>query len=120
MSYSSGRILLSSQREGQVSRFRAWVIIIVPLFSVGFVAFYETACHSALLRSRTCERCSWSPMPPTSISRRPVPIAQWIELLRPKEQICVRIAVGVPTDHSSFMAFSRLRAIKAKSARSPS
>ena len=36
MSYSSGRILLSSQREGRVSRFRAWVILVVPLFAILF------------------------------------------------------------------------------------
>jgi rod shape-determining protein MreD len=36
MSYSNGRILLSSQREGQVSRFRAWVLFAVPLAAIGF------------------------------------------------------------------------------------
>jgi len=37
MSYSSSdRILLSSQREGQVSRFRAWVLVVVPLFAILF------------------------------------------------------------------------------------
>lgn len=36
MSYSSGRILLSSQREGQISRFRAWVMLVVPLFAILF------------------------------------------------------------------------------------
>jgi len=34
MSYSNSRILLSSQREGQVSRFRAWVIAVVPLLAI--------------------------------------------------------------------------------------
>jgi len=36
MSYSSGRILLSSQRESQTSRFRAWVLLVVPLFAILF------------------------------------------------------------------------------------
>lgn len=36
MSYESGRILLSSQREGQVSRFRAWVLFAVPLAAILF------------------------------------------------------------------------------------
>jgi rod shape-determining protein MreD len=36
MNYSDGRILLSSQREGQVSRFRAWVQFAVPLAAIGF------------------------------------------------------------------------------------
>jgi rod shape-determining protein MreD len=36
MSYSSERILLSTQREGQVSRFRAWVLLAVPLAAVLF------------------------------------------------------------------------------------
>lgn len=39
MSYSSGRILLSSQREGQVSRFRAWVIVVVPLAAILFQVY---------------------------------------------------------------------------------
>jgi rod shape-determining protein MreD len=39
MSYSSGRILLSSQREGQVSRFRAWVMIAVPLAAILFQVY---------------------------------------------------------------------------------
>ena len=39
MSYSSGRILLSSQREGQVSRVRAWVIVAVPLAAVLFQVY---------------------------------------------------------------------------------
>jgi rod shape-determining protein MreD len=36
MSYSNSRILLSSQREGQISRFRAWVLFAVPLAAIGF------------------------------------------------------------------------------------
>jgi rod shape-determining protein MreD len=39
MSYSSSRILLSSQREGQVSRFRAWVLIQVPLLAILFQVY---------------------------------------------------------------------------------
>jgi rod shape-determining protein MreD len=39
MSYSSGRILLSSQREGQVSRFRAWVMVVVPLAAILFQVY---------------------------------------------------------------------------------
>ena len=42
MSYDSGRILLNSQREGQVSRFRFWVMlaVYVPLF-FQFLGFLE-------------------------------------------------------------------------------
>jgi rod shape-determining protein MreD len=36
MSYPGGRILLSSQRESQVSRFRAWVLLLVPLAAILF------------------------------------------------------------------------------------
>ena len=36
MSYSGGRILLSSQRESQVSRFRVWVTILIPLLAILF------------------------------------------------------------------------------------
>jgi len=36
MSYTHDRILLSSQREGQVSRFRAWVMLAVPLAAILF------------------------------------------------------------------------------------
>jgi rod shape-determining protein MreD len=36
MSYSTERILLSSQREGQVSRFRTWVLLAVPLAAILF------------------------------------------------------------------------------------
>ena len=39
MSYSSSRILLSSQREGQVSRFRAWVLLVVPLVAILFQVY---------------------------------------------------------------------------------
>jgi rod shape-determining protein MreD len=37
MSYSSSsRMLLSSQREGQIARFRAWVLLLVPILAIGF------------------------------------------------------------------------------------
>jgi rod shape-determining protein MreD len=36
MTYSGGRMLLSSQREGQVSRFNVWVAILVPLLALLF------------------------------------------------------------------------------------
>ena len=36
MTYSGGRMLLSSQREGQVSRFNVWVTILVPLVALLF------------------------------------------------------------------------------------
>jgi rod shape-determining protein MreD len=39
MNYSSGRILLSSQREGQVSRFRPWVMLVVPLAAILFQVY---------------------------------------------------------------------------------
>lgn len=39
MSYPDGRILLNSQREGQVSRFRAWVLLGVPLAALLFQAY---------------------------------------------------------------------------------
>jgi rod shape-determining protein MreD len=39
MSYSESRILLSSQREGQVSRFRAWVFLVVPLAAILFQVY---------------------------------------------------------------------------------
>jgi rod shape-determining protein MreD len=39
MSYSSDRILLSSQREGQVSHYRAWVMLAVPLAAVLFQVY---------------------------------------------------------------------------------
>jgi rod shape-determining protein MreD len=36
MTYSGGRMLLSSQRESQVSRFNLWVTILVPLVALLF------------------------------------------------------------------------------------
>jgi rod shape-determining protein MreD len=39
MSYSSERILLSSQREGRVSRFRVWVMVGVPLAAILFQVY---------------------------------------------------------------------------------
>jgi rod shape-determining protein MreD len=39
MGYSSERILVSSQREGQVSRFRAWVMLAVPLAAILFQVY---------------------------------------------------------------------------------
>src|SRR5438874_7726174 len=39
MGYSGDRILLSSQREGQVSRFRTWVMIVVPLLAILFQVY---------------------------------------------------------------------------------
>jgi rod shape-determining protein MreD len=39
VSYSGSRILLSSQREGQVSRFRIWVLLAVPLTALLFQIF---------------------------------------------------------------------------------
>jgi rod shape-determining protein MreD len=39
MSYPDGRILLNSQREGQVSHFRAWVLLAVPLAAILFQAY---------------------------------------------------------------------------------
>jgi rod shape-determining protein MreD len=39
MSYSSSRILLSSEREGQVSRFRVWVMLAVPLAAILFQVY---------------------------------------------------------------------------------
>jgi rod shape-determining protein MreD len=39
MSYSDGRILLSSQRESQIARFRAWVFIVVPLLAILFQVY---------------------------------------------------------------------------------
>lgn len=39
MSYSDSRILLNSQREGQISRFRAWVIFVVPLAAILFQVY---------------------------------------------------------------------------------
>lgn len=39
MNYSDSRILLNSQREGQISRFRAWVIFVVPLAAILFQVY---------------------------------------------------------------------------------
>jgi rod shape-determining protein MreD len=39
MNYSTSRILLSSTRESQISRFRAWVLLVVPLFAIAFQIF---------------------------------------------------------------------------------
>ena len=39
MSYSSERILLNSQRESQISRFRAWVLLAVPLGAILFQVY---------------------------------------------------------------------------------
>jgi rod shape-determining protein MreD len=36
MNYSSGRMLLSSQREGQISHFRGWVTVLVPFMAILF------------------------------------------------------------------------------------
>ena len=39
MSYSGDRLLLSSQREGQVSRYRGWVLVAVPLAAILFQVY---------------------------------------------------------------------------------
>jgi rod shape-determining protein MreD len=39
MSYSDERLLLGSQRESRVSRFRAWVFFVVPLASILFQVY---------------------------------------------------------------------------------
>jgi len=39
VSYSGGHILLSSQREGQISRFPAWVMLMVPLAAILFQVY---------------------------------------------------------------------------------
>jgi rod shape-determining protein MreD len=39
MSYSTERILLSNQRESRISRFRAWVLVLVPLVSILFQVY---------------------------------------------------------------------------------
>jgi rod shape-determining protein MreD len=39
MSYSGGRILLSSQREGQVSRFSPWIMVTLPLAAILFQVY---------------------------------------------------------------------------------
>ena len=38
MNYSGDRILLDSQRESQVSRFRPWVLFVIPLLAILFTA----------------------------------------------------------------------------------
>jgi rod shape-determining protein MreD len=39
MSYSSDRILLGSEREGRISRFRFWVMVCVPLAAILFQVY---------------------------------------------------------------------------------
>jgi rod shape-determining protein MreD len=39
MSYYGDRILLSTQREGQISRFRPWVMVLVPLAAILFQVY---------------------------------------------------------------------------------
>jgi len=39
VTYSGERMLLSSQREGQVSRFRAWVLLAIPLAAILFQVY---------------------------------------------------------------------------------
>ena len=39
MSYSSDRILLGSQRESRVSRFRPWVLFVIPLIAILFQVY---------------------------------------------------------------------------------
>jgi rod shape-determining protein MreD len=39
VSYSGERILLGSQREGQISRFPAWVMLVVPLAAILFQVY---------------------------------------------------------------------------------
>lgn len=39
MTYSGGHILLSNQREGQISRFPAWVMLVVPLAAILFQVY---------------------------------------------------------------------------------
>src|ERR1017187_3893825 len=39
MSYSSERMLLSSEREGRISRFRVWVMVGVPLAAILFQVY---------------------------------------------------------------------------------
>jgi rod shape-determining protein MreD len=45
MSYSTGRMLLSSQREGQISRFNIWVTILVPCVALLFQIYVPTFFH---------------------------------------------------------------------------
>ena len=39
MDYSSGPMLLSNQRESQISRFRAWIVLALPLAAILFQLF---------------------------------------------------------------------------------
>jgi rod shape-determining protein MreD len=39
MSYTGGHILLGSQREGQVARFSAWAMLVVPLAAILFQVY---------------------------------------------------------------------------------
>ena len=39
MDYSSGPVLLSNQRESQISRFRAWIVLAIPLAAILFQLF---------------------------------------------------------------------------------
>ena len=39
MTYSSDRLLLGSQRESRVSRFRPWVLLVVPLIAILFQVY---------------------------------------------------------------------------------
>ncbi len=39
MTYSGDRLLLSSQREGQISHFRGWVLVVVPLAAIAFQVY---------------------------------------------------------------------------------
>jgi len=39
MTYSGDRLLLSSQREGQVSHFRGWLLLAVPLAAIAFQVY---------------------------------------------------------------------------------
>jgi rod shape-determining protein MreD len=39
MTYSGDRLLLSSQREGQTSHFRGWVLVAVPLAAIAFQVY---------------------------------------------------------------------------------
>lgn len=39
MTYSSDRILLSNQRESRISKFRAWVMVLIPLVAILFQVY---------------------------------------------------------------------------------
>jgi len=89
MSYSSGRILLSSQREGQVSRFRAWVMVVVPLAAIlfqvyvplffQFLRFLEmpllVVVYFALMRRNQIGGLLWAPW--WAWRRTPSPKTRW-------------------------------------------